>query len=223
MIIIGDIHGSLKTLKALLAKVPKDEEICFVGDLIDRGPYSAEVVQFIIDNGYYCVKGNHEDLFLHWQGSDYDLWTMNGGLEALESYNFFEDEKNNSKEYAIEKIMKHPHREWMENLPTYIEFKDLKNDEGRYLVVSHSSIGNYWDDRDKKSTQIMWNRDGEIKDIPEIYNVFGHTINEDAIIRKHYANVDTGAFINRSNGKKGKMTALRFPQMEIYTQEHLET
>jgi len=64
VIIIGDVHGCYKTLQALLAKIllNHNEQICFVGDLIDRGPKSKEVVDFVRDRGHLCVKGNHEDM-----------------------------------------------------------------------------------------------------------------------------------------------------------------
>lgn len=64
MIIIGDVHGGFDTLRKLVDKLPQDENICFVGDLIDRGPKSVEVVDFVIDNGFDCVLGNHEDLMI---------------------------------------------------------------------------------------------------------------------------------------------------------------
>ena len=62
MIIIGDVHGCYKTLIALIEKLPKDRNITFVGDLIDRGPGSKDVVEFVRKNNYRCVRGNHEDM-----------------------------------------------------------------------------------------------------------------------------------------------------------------
>ena len=67
-IIIGDIHGCLEELEALLHKTnaTQADRIIFVGDLVDRGPDSAGVVKKVlsmIDDGYniVLVKGNHED------------------------------------------------------------------------------------------------------------------------------------------------------------------
>ena len=45
MYIIGDVHGCYNTLMELIAKLPKDAKLCFVGDLIDRGPNSKDVVE----------------------------------------------------------------------------------------------------------------------------------------------------------------------------------
>jgi serine/threonine protein phosphatase 1 len=64
MIVIGDVHGGFDTLIKLIEKLPNDN-ICFVGDLIDRGPKSAQVVDFVIENNYDCVLGNHEELMIH--------------------------------------------------------------------------------------------------------------------------------------------------------------
>jgi serine/threonine protein phosphatase 1 len=61
MLIIGDVHGCYKTLKALLSKCPQDE-VCFVGDLIDKGPSPKSVVEFIRGEGLLSVKGNHEEV-----------------------------------------------------------------------------------------------------------------------------------------------------------------
>ena len=46
--VIGDVHGEYEKLRSLLTKIPKDENVCFVGDLIDRGERSAEVVDLVI-------------------------------------------------------------------------------------------------------------------------------------------------------------------------------
>ena len=61
--IIGDVHGCYKTLLALIKKLPKDIRICFVGDLIDRGENSKNVVEFIKSNNYDCILGNHKQMF----------------------------------------------------------------------------------------------------------------------------------------------------------------
>ena len=67
---IGDIHGSLESLERLLDKINPDltrDRLLFVGDYIDRGPQSKEVVDYIIrlknlapPGQIICLKGNHE-------------------------------------------------------------------------------------------------------------------------------------------------------------------
>ena len=58
--IIGDVHGCYKTLLALIKQLPKNAHICFVGDLINKGKNSSDVLDFVIENNYDCVLGNHE-------------------------------------------------------------------------------------------------------------------------------------------------------------------
>ncbi len=62
--VIGDVHGEFDTLMALVAKLSKDAKLIFVGDLIDRGAKSKEVIEFVRQNNHLCVLGNHEELML---------------------------------------------------------------------------------------------------------------------------------------------------------------
>ncbi|KAM0541669.1 hypothetical protein ACHAPJ_013144 [Fusarium lateritium] len=68
LIIVGDVHGHLPELKALLQKVSFDKEngdhLIFVGDLINKGPDSAGVVQLAMDLGASAIRGNNEDRVL---------------------------------------------------------------------------------------------------------------------------------------------------------------
>jgi serine/threonine protein phosphatase 1 len=74
-VVIGDIHGELDALTFLLEQLeqnhevsPENHHIVFVGDLVDRGSRSAEVVSLVrsmADRGAaYCVLGNHDEMFL---------------------------------------------------------------------------------------------------------------------------------------------------------------
>jgi bis(5'-nucleosyl)-tetraphosphatase (symmetrical) len=63
VIIVGDIHGCLDELKDLLLKCSYNEKnttVILVGDLVNKGPYSVETVQFARNNGFHCVLGNHD-------------------------------------------------------------------------------------------------------------------------------------------------------------------
>lgn len=233
--VIGDVHGCINTLKALIAQLPIDAEVCMVGDLIDRGPGSAEVIEFVHSKGYLCVTGNHEDMMLSSlrpSMGKFDVnyfalrdWIYNGGGEALSSYNL----TNYDYDAYDHSVQLKNHTSWLSNLPTFIEFPDVKNKDGRYLTVSHSSMHEVWDDRHEKMNQygksikdiIMWNRFIIKKDIPGVYNIFGHTPIEEAKITDHYANVDTGAVYKNIEGG-GVLTALMFPDMIVYTQNNID-
>lgn len=218
-IVIGDVHGCYKTLLKLIEQFPKDIPICFTGDLIDRGPRSKEVVEFVKTN-HLCVRGNHEQMMIDNNGSwdFYSDWNLyNGGRATIESYDPNTDQK----------LFKE-HTEWMKSLPIYLEFPDIKNSENRYLVVSHSSIGSVWrwgEDRRKEHKEmfentIMWDRNPP-NDVKEAYNVFGHTPGPDPRVKSFYANIDTGCcFTGRAT--YGKLTALQFPEMTVYQQANCE-
>ncbi len=97
--VIGDVHGHYDTLMQLVAKLPCDAKLVFVGDIIDRGKKSAEVVRFVREGGHLCVMGNHEELMikdapyvLNAYDKDrtldlYSTWFSNGGTWTLTSYN----------------------------------------------------------------------------------------------------------------------------------------
>jgi hypothetical protein len=69
LLIIGDVHGMLDQLEALLSKADHstsrgDRVILFVGDLVNKGPKSSGVVQYAMDINATSVRGNHEDKVL---------------------------------------------------------------------------------------------------------------------------------------------------------------
>lgn len=95
---IGDIHGELDHLRALMATLPPlraDDTLVFLGDYLDRGPSSAEVVRVVRDMAaaggptVVALRGNHEDAWLRvidhgWP--EFVLPADNGCLATLRSY-----------------------------------------------------------------------------------------------------------------------------------------
>lgn len=65
LIIVGDVHGCLDELQDLLVKceyeVSTGDRVLLLGDLVNKGPYSAEMVKFVREKGILCVRGNHDD------------------------------------------------------------------------------------------------------------------------------------------------------------------
>lgn len=226
MIVIGDIHGCYESLLALIEQFPKDEEICFVGDLIDRGPMSKQVVDFVKDNNYKCVKGNHEDMMATTilKNSDYlfmDTWySHNGGGATIESYKLdpYKTIKDNIEESSLAS-----HAKWMKELPTYLEFPEIVNDDGRMLVVSHSCISTIWDHPKDESFDLyaLWNRETP-KRHKDIFNIFGHTPqSKRPFVTSFCANVDTGC-VYKNYRKHGILSAISYPSMKVYTQENID-
>jgi len=67
LITVGDVHGCFDELKELLEKCDyqdPDTKVLLVGDLVNKGPKSAEVVRFAKDNNFLCIRGNHDDFIL---------------------------------------------------------------------------------------------------------------------------------------------------------------
>lgn len=93
---IGDIHGEIALLNKLLEAILKQDpqQITFVGDYIDRGPYSKEVVDRImkLELPVVCLMGNHELMMLEaFENSAFgynpmELWYRNGGEATLQSF-----------------------------------------------------------------------------------------------------------------------------------------
>ena len=93
---IGDIHGEIGLLNRLLENILKfrPERIVFLGDYIDRGPYSKEVIDRILgmEVPVSCLLGNHEMLMLNaiedlgYGMNPIELWYYNGGEATLQSF-----------------------------------------------------------------------------------------------------------------------------------------
>jgi serine/threonine protein phosphatase 1 len=95
---IGDIHGELDHLFKLLSCLPSldaSDTLVFLGDYIDRGPKSAQVIDFVrglsgsIEAKVIALRGNHEDAWLRVMERGWDEFVMpppNGCLAALRSY-----------------------------------------------------------------------------------------------------------------------------------------
>lgn len=222
MIIISDIHGCYKSLRALINKCPQDD-IIIAGDMIDRGPSSRDILHFVQDQNFDVIVGNHEDMMLN-SDSDYVTWVLNGGIETLNNFvteiNGIEVSGYNLDEIDVVK-------KWLSSLPISLHYPNVINDDGRSLLVTHASAANVWnwseqkkmEFKDKYRMELLWNRVVEPEDIADVYNVFGHTPQDIPVIKNHFSIIDTGC----SYSTMGILTALRYPQMEVYTQENIDT
>lgn len=227
MYIISDVHGCYDTLLALIDKFPKKKKskICFVGDLVDRGLNSSKVIDFVMENGYDCVLGNHEYMFLKYYpfikykingDSSFSHWFHKcGGKETLSSYS--SKKKLNS------------HIEFLKSLALYKEYKNFKTKDNRHLVVSHSCVGEAWTYRknDDKifrkifEEQVLWSRYKDF-DNTDIFNVYGHTILEEVKMKKYSCGIDLGCHKTKKVIPNPRLCALEFPSMKIITQKNIE-
>lgn len=92
-LVIGDVHGCLIELNSLLRKIAPaaSDHLIFLGDLIDRGPDSAGVLNCVIGLAGQCrvttIMGNHEQMMLEARTSNEKRadWLTNGGDATLRS------------------------------------------------------------------------------------------------------------------------------------------
>lgn len=89
--VVGDTHGQYTKLLKQLDDVEFDRELDLlvsVGDLIDRGPESREMLSLLAEPWFRCVRGNHEDLassaIIGHTEDAVPLWLQNGGTWILD-------------------------------------------------------------------------------------------------------------------------------------------
>lgn len=93
-IAVGDIHGCATALKTLLAKLKltAQDTLVILGDVIDRGPDSRDVLEQLLAVRQSCqlvpILGNHEQMLLDVIDGQMPLqsWLVHGGAETLDSY-----------------------------------------------------------------------------------------------------------------------------------------
>ncbi|MDJ1184612.1 metallophosphoesterase family protein [Roseofilum casamattae] len=209
-IFIGDIHGHYEGLMHLLEAIAPGESdrIYFLGDLIDRGPQSAQVVNFVSQSNYPCIRGNHEQLLIDsfpdgkinypaLQG-----WLYSGGQATLSSY---ED---------ANKLL--DHLQWILELPLYQDLGDV------WLV--HAGVHPDFSIDEQGEYEFCWIRD-EFHSIPQPYFpdktiIVGHTItftfpgvSPGQVAGGHgWLGIDTGAYHRRS----GWLTGLDWTNQQVH-------
>lgn len=208
MIVIGDVHGCYNTLVALIEQLPKDEEICLVGDMIDRGPRSKQVVNLVMnDERITTVLGNHEKfaLIAALHPQETEIWRINGGRETMKSFG-----STRLPEDVIE---------WFASLPLYL------NKDG--VVVSHSAIGNVWnkvsEDKAIFIDTVLWTRDIEgTGPMPDgLVNVFGHTPMAWPLIEDTAICIDTGCVFTKHEAL-GTLTAYNTKTEVFLSQKNID-
>lgn len=213
---IGDVHGRLDCLDDLLFRIDADErargaarsELVFLGDLIDRGPHSAEVVQRALElqrsgRGARFLMGNHEEVFLKaLAGSPEALrfFVKIGGRSTILSYGFDAGEYE-SLDYddllprLIERVPD-DHVAFLRGFEDRIAIGD-------YLFV-HAGIRPRVPFAEQTGGDLRWIRSDflDFRGDHGAIVVHGHTITEAVDERSNRIGIDTGAFAS------GCLTAL---------------
>ena len=178
---ISDIHGEYEKLCSVLNKIApqKDDTIIFMGDYIDRGAKSKEVVDKIIDMQNICncvyLIGSHEYALLHAETDEYYnyLFWNYGGVQTVESYGSFEN------------ILK-THGDFFKSLKFYHETED-------YLFI-HAGLRNKVPLEKQNEVDMVYIRKdfyNNKTDFPKKV-IFGHTEFEKPLVQPDKICIDTG-------------------------------
>ncbi len=239
---VGDIHGDLEALKKAIAKLPlldDKDTLVFLGDYIDRGANSAEVVQYIrtelpnvLGAKLVCLRGNHEDGWLRVASGGWPEFVIplaNGCLATLRSFRQQPWADGDLPTREELQTMQHggffPEDvlDWMNSLSYFYEdphaiyvHAGLVEKDGAWLHPSHT----------ENPTQLLWVRTMRFfQGYRGKRVVCGHTATEnlppelssftpedplDMWVGENVTVIDTGC------GKGGFLTVLELPAMKVY-------
>jgi serine/threonine protein phosphatase 1 len=192
---VGDIHGCIDQLRQLVELVRTENKIdrwVFLGDYIDRGPGSKEVIDLLMslqqETDVVCLKGNHEAMLIEAveDDSDLDLWLVNGGFATLQSFDLADAFALTAK-----------YLDWLGSLPLY-------HDDGRRFFV-HAGV-NQTPPHKTPAEVMLWIRDPFLtsdRDWGRLI-VHGHTPGMAVTTTPYRVNLDTACVYG------GKLTAALF-------------
>ncbi len=204
--VFGDIHGCLTPLRKLVDRIgwaPHSDRLIFVGDFIDRGPDSRDVVDFIIElQGLSArvegVMGNHEAMLLDYlHGKNRDLYIMNGGGSTLAGYG--------AKGEGNAPRIPDDHLAFFNSLPYLIEMDEF--------FVVHAGFRPGVAVKEQSRHDMVWIRE------PFIYSeadfgkrvLFGHTPFHEPFEMDNKIGLDTGAVYGN------RLTCLELPEMTFHS------
>ncbi len=212
--IIGDIHGYLDKLLSLMKVVKEhfkdDDTFIFLGDYIDRGAHSYEVIEFLISlskrvNAVF-LTGNHENMLRRYLDGDdlHGMFLHNGGRATIESY------KRNIKKFELP--------------PAHdIFFKSLDYCyEGEDFIAVHAGLNPSVDKiDDQERGDMLWIRESFFNSSRrwEKTIIFGHTptrfLDGSNLVyfddSKNIIGIDSGVIFGR------ELSCLRWPDKKIFT------
>lgn len=215
--VIADVAGQFDALVRLVDRLPNDEQIVLVGDLIDRGHFSFEVIEWAIsDPRVTTILGNHEHMMLDYYEprTGFGLypsscWKSNGGTATVASYARNGHPRPPAKHLA-----------WIANLPLFHWSKD------RDLLVTHAALSPGYDPEESPQhdnplnsefdISLIWNRGEPSK--REYFQVFGH--NSHWGLREFKDDKLWALCIDQSRTEV--LTGFRWPSLEIITEPYLK-
>lgn len=221
-IAISDIHGCLKSFKALLYKIvySKRDELYLLGDFIDRGPDSKGLIDYIWQLQYeghfiHCLRGNHEQMLLDSfnDPSDLELWQIHGGLDTMKSFG------TESLEEIDEEYLR-----WIDNLPYFAEVDE-------YILV-HAGLDFDVPNPFDSIHSMIWIRNwyNKIKKdwLGDRIIVHGHTPTNASAIRENLSKIDERSTMVIDGGcvydrfDLGYLFAFDLDKRQLYAQKNIE-
>jgi serine/threonine protein phosphatase 1 len=213
--VVGDVHGRADLLAQVLASIDADVAVypaarvihVFLGDYIDRGRQSCQVLDILISRTRYhhmvCLKGNHETYvpdFLR-DPAMLDQWRHFGGLETLVSYGVTPSMNADEKEQralaeAFRQALPDSHRCFLSNLKTSFACGDY--------FFAHAGVRPGVPLSRQHEYDLLWIRDDFLlheEGFGKIV-IHGHTPVKEPDIRPNRINIDTGAYAT------GRLTCL---------------
>jgi serine/threonine protein phosphatase 1 len=214
--VVGDIHGRLDLLDQLLADIHRDLEagrpdkvlLVFLGDLIDRGPHSSQVVERLRTYRHRGVRpvfilGNHEEVLLRIVDGESALiakWRWFGGAECLKSYGVdpasLAGLDEDSALTTVRRAIPPEHIEFLRGFVDTCRFGD-------YVFV-HAGIRPGVELEQQRQSDLRWIREPFLLDEGNygFVVVHGHSISNGVDERPNRIGIDTGAY------RTGTLTAL---------------
>ncbi|HEV8247124.1 MAG TPA: metallophosphoesterase family protein [Polyangiaceae bacterium] len=243
---IGDIHGETSHLFKVLASLPKlteEDTLVFLGDYVDRGPSSAQVVDYVrklpgtVKAKVVALRGNHEDAWLRVIERGWNAFVAppgNGCLAAMRSYTGGAPAKDEELPTPEERPLLESGKffpadvvEWFRTLPFWYE------DE--HAIYVHAGLprtekGFLHPSEVPEPLALLWMRDEHFfRSYRGKLVVFGHTRTEylppelsgytpedptDLWAGENVVGIDTGC------GNGGFLTALELPALNVYESRH---
>ena len=212
---IGDIHGCLNQLISIHDQIfnyknyKKEEDLLiYIGDYIDRGPKSKQVIDQILQLKNKEIKtvflmGNHEEMmidFLFNKINNLENWLINGADQTFKSYDIevVEFIKDGFEDHIIDKLRKvlieklgNGHLNFFKNL-------QLTFSVAQYLFV-HAGIDPKKNLTDQSKQDYLWARSNDFfhKDFKaEKIIVHGHTPEKNVVNFPYRINIDTGCYFS---------------------------
>jgi serine/threonine protein phosphatase 1 len=213
---VGDVHGRLDLLDALLTQVdaddrtrgPADTTLIFLGDLVDRGPDSAGVVERLLLESerradMHVLMGNHEEIFLDALDGDdkaLRLFCRVGGRETAISYGMTPDAYE-SADYPtlleqLRQQVPERHRAFLSRFQDMVTIGDF--------AFVHAGVRPGVALEAQQPSDLRWIRAPFLQHRGTLDKmiVHGHTIEPEVAFEGHRIGIDTGAY------QTGRLTAL---------------